>query len=193
MRKWLIFAFMTLATAASAATYKWTDANGQVHYSDRPMPGAVEIDLRPAQGYAPPAGSLQVAPAADTAPAEAAQPYTRIEVVSPAQQETLWNIEGDLPVQVMLEPALQAGHRFGVYLNGQLIDLNATSPQLVVPEVYRGAHSLQAVVLDARGTPVVRSLAVMFQVMQTSLMNPNNPNNAPAAQPPAVPRPMPVR
>lgn len=180
MRRWLIFICMSLATAAGAATYKWTDASGQVHYSDRPMPGAVEIDLRPIQGYtAPPRAVQPMAAAQPAAPETATEAYTRIEVLSPEQQETLWNIEGTLPVQVVLEPALQAGHRFGVYLDGQLIDLNSTNPQLSVPEVYRGVHSLQAVVLDARGTPVVRSLAVVFQVMQTSILNPNNPNNAP--------------
>jgi hypothetical protein len=37
---------------------------------------------------------------------------------------------------------------------------------------------LQAVVLDASGEEMLRSLAVTFMVMQTSLQNPNNPNRS---------------
>ena len=33
-----------LAAPASAALYKWTDANGRVVYSDQPPPGNVKIE-----------------------------------------------------------------------------------------------------------------------------------------------------
>jgi hypothetical protein len=189
MRKWLIFLSMTLATAASATTYMWTDENGQVHYSDRPHPGATVIDLRPAQGYASPSPRAEAPAEPSSAEADTQTAYQRIEVSSPQSQETLWNIEGSLPVQVALEPSLRAGHHFGVYLDGQLVDVNTTSAQFTVPEVWRGVHTLQAVVLDSTGAEVVRSLAVVFQVQQTSLLNPNNPNspaNNPNAPPAAV-------
>jgi hypothetical protein len=177
---------MTLATAASATTYTWTDENGQVHYSDRPHPGATEVDLRPAQGYAAPAPRTEPAAAATSSPPPAAtSSYRRVEIMSPAVQETLWNIEGSLPVQVELEPSLQAGHHFDVYLDGQLVDLNATSPQFTVPEVWRGVHSLQVAVNDLQEREIVRSLAVVFQVQQTSLLNPQNPNSPANAPRPA--------
>ncbi|NNE61472.1 MAG: DUF4124 domain-containing protein, partial [Woeseia sp.] len=34
------------AAAASAQVYKWTDADGVVHYSDQPTPGAEIIDIQ---------------------------------------------------------------------------------------------------------------------------------------------------
>ncbi len=43
---------LALAGAASAALYKWTDANGRVVYSDQPPPGNVKVET--IQGAPPP-------------------------------------------------------------------------------------------------------------------------------------------
>ena len=97
-------------------------------------------------------------------------------VVSPGQQETLWNIQGNLNVQVELSPALQSGHRLDAYLDGERIVLGATGSQFTLSNVFRGLHTLQAVIVDQSGEEVLRSLAVTFMVQQTSIQNPNNPN-----------------
>jgi hypothetical protein len=170
-------------TAASlgATAWTWVDAQGRRHFSDRPVPGAEQIELAGAQGFSRPSVSTP-RPAAATPAAQAqtpaGRPYSVFNVVAPSQQQTLWNIEGTLNVQVELEPSLQAGHRLDVFLDGQRVAINATSNQFTVPEVFRGLHTMQAVVVDTNGTEVLRSLAVTFMVQQTSLLNPNNPNNA---------------
>jgi len=46
-------AFFLSTFASAQQAYRWTDENGQVHYSDRPEPGAVEVRLSGAQGYSP--------------------------------------------------------------------------------------------------------------------------------------------
>ena len=169
-------------TAAAAATvWTWVDENGQQHYSDRPVEGATQIEIQGAQGFTglmPRRPAAAPGQAAETAtPEPVVEAYSRFSVVSPSQQETLWNIEGNLSVQVDLEPALQAGHRLNAYVDGTLMTVGATSNTFTVPEVYRGLHSLQAVIMDAEGREVLRSLAVTFMVQQTSIQNPNNPNN----------------
>lgn len=50
-----------MAMSAHAAVYKWTDANGRVHYGDQPASGAVEVN----------AGSINGSAAPDTADAPA--------------------------------------------------------------------------------------------------------------------------
>jgi Domain of unknown function (DUF4124) len=186
VNKWLIIASMIWVNAVGAPVYTWTDADGQVHYSDRPVPGAKEVELQTYTPAAAPATTAQAQSAATPrSPAAPSPGYTAFNVISPAQQETLWNLEGTLNVQLDLEPALQKGHRIGVYLDGKLIDLDSSSLQFTLPEVYRGIHSLQAVVLDGNGMEVLRSLAVTFMVQQTSVLNPNNPNARPPVVPPA--------
>jgi len=162
------------AQASGQQAYRWTDENGQVHYSDRPAPGATEVRLRGAQGYAPAAPRAEAAPsAAEPATAEeAVRPYTVFNVIQPSQQETLWNIGTVVNVQVDLQPGLQTGHHLGAYLDGQLVDVGATGTQFQLTDVFRGTHTLQAVVLDASGGEVLRSLAVTFMVQQTSIQNP---------------------
>lgn len=175
MRKWLIILSALSGTAASAApAWTWVDANGTVHYSDRPVPGARQVELAGAQGFgtqttarAPQAGSGDEQ---DTAAAA----YQAVEVVSPGDQETLWNIGTMLPVQVRFQPTLQPGHRYDLLLDGQRLNLNATSPRATVSEVYRGQHSLQVVVIDGAGTELARSAARTFFVQQTSVLNPSS-------------------
>jgi hypothetical protein len=127
----------------------------------------------------------QSAPALiDTA---AAQPYRTIAITSPVQQETLWNTAGILNVEIDLAPALRPGHVLDVYLDGERRNLNATSTRFTLPEVWRGVHTLQAIVLDASGRELTRSLAVTFMVQQTSIQNPNNPNVPRLAPPQSLP------
>ena len=184
MRKWLILLFALPATASSAPAWTWVDANGQVHFSDRPVPGARQVELAAAQGFgmavAGPRGSRP------EAAGQAAGPYQTIEVVSPTEQETLYNIGATLDVVVQFRPALLPGHRFDLALDGQRRNLNTTNPSTTLASVFRGAHSLEVVVIDAAGTEVMRSPPRTFFVQQTSIQNPNN-RQRPANPPPNAP------
>lgn len=173
MRKWLILLSALSGTAASAApAWTWVDAEGTRHYSDRPVPGAEQVELAGAQAFG--AVRTQRAPraAGDTAGVPGAA-YQSIEVVSPAEQETLWNIGTNLPVQVRFQPALQQGHRYDLLYDGQRLNLNTATPRATVSNVFRGEHSLQVVVIDSAGTEVMRSPTRVFFVQQTSTLNPN--------------------
>jgi len=181
MHKWLFLMALLWTVAGAETAYRWVDEFGQVHYSDRPMPGASQIEL--------------VAGAPVQAPSPAAQPtrqpepvsgpaYTGFNVLQPAQQETLWGTGGAVEVAVEIAPALLPDHHLGFYLDGQLTDLNSRNAQFQLEQVDRGIHTLQAVILDAAGAEVIRTLAVTFMMQQTSInfpSNPNNPNRAPAA------------
>ncbi|HEY3515922.1 MAG TPA: DUF4124 domain-containing protein [Gammaproteobacteria bacterium] len=179
MRKWLILLSALSGTAASAApAWTWVDAEGTRHYSDRPVPGAEQVELAGAQAF----GSSRANRATRTtgqgdAAGVPGAPYQSIEVVSPAEQETLWNIGTNLPVQVRFQPALQPGHRYDLLLDGQRRNVNTASPRVTLPDVFRGEHSLQVVVIDSAGTEVMRSSARVFFVQQTSTLNPNRGGN----------------
>jgi hypothetical protein len=178
MRKWLILLFASLGTSATGApAWTWVDANGQVHFSDRPVPGARQVELVGAQGF----GSAGVARGvtAPSAPGDPAAPYQAIDIVSPAEQETLWNIGTTLNVQVRFSPSLQPGHRYDVVYDGQRRNINTTSPRVVVPDVFRGTHTVQVVVIDGSGAELMRSPSRTFFVQQTSVQNPNSANARP--------------
>jgi hypothetical protein len=183
--KLILLAALAAVSATAAPAWRWVDENGVVHYSDRPVPGAEEVELPGGRRGTVPAAAAretnnEASSAAETRPVEA---YREFEIVSPAQQETLWNIGGNLSVQVALLPGLQEGHRLDVLLDGQPQFLDSASTTVVVPNVFRGLHTVQALIRDTRGTEILRSQTIEIMVQQTSLLNPNNPN-APRPRPP---------
>ncbi len=153
------------------------DAGGQVHFSDRPAPGARQVELTGAQGFGAPAA--RPAPAstagAPATPSPAQAPYRAINISSPAEQQTLWNIGTMLNVQIEMDPPLAATHRVDLILDGQRRNLNTASQQMTLPDVFRGAHTLQVVVIDTAGAEVMRSPTRNFFVQQNSIQNPSSP------------------
>lgn len=156
--------------SALAQAYTWTDADGVVHYSDRPQPGATEVDL--GKYSAPQGNSLVRKPlprrAGTADDDDSTFSYDSLAVASPAAEETLWNIEATLNVSLALSPALQSGHRVRVYFDGTPQEVSGMSFQL--QGVYRGAHNLQAEVVDQAGNVLIRSQPSRFYVQQTSVL-----------------------
>lgn len=170
MRKWLILLSALSGSAAIAApAWTWVDANGTVHFSDRPVPGARQVELAGAQSFN--ATVPAVNRSTGDAPAASQARYQSIEIVRPAEQETLWNIGAQLPVQVRFQPELDPGHRYDLVYDGQRRNLNTAAPGVTLPDVFRGAHTLQVVVIDSTGAELQRSAPRTFYVQQTSVLN----------------------
>lgn len=174
-RAFIFLAFALAATAGSADVYRWTDPSGQTHYSDRPQPGAERITVtvsRPASG--PQSGSIVAASDQET-PAEAPAPvdrYQSLTITSPAQEQVLWNIEGQLDVAAAVQPPLLPGHALRFTLDGRTAVAQPGSTRARFPEVFRGEHSLQVEVVDAQERTLVASPTTRFFVRQTALPNP---------------------
>ena len=97
-----MFAALATGVAANAAVvYKWVDADGVVHLSDQPVPGAERIVTDSGSGRS---GASSPAPATPTAP-QPPKPvpkglnFTQFAIVSPGQEE---NFTNNNPVNVSL-------------------------------------------------------------------------------------------
>lgn len=190
MHQTFIVLFLVLAaatTAGAAEVYRWTGADGHIHFSDRPQPGAERITIT----VSPPASSLSSAASAaagsrvsgNEEPAPVAR-YQSLTITDPAQEQVLWNIEGQLDVAAALQPALQPGHALRFNLDGRTVAAEAGSTRAQFQEVFRGEHSVQAEVVDSQGRTLVSSLPTRFFVRQTAL-----PNPVPTPTPTPRPRP----
>lgn len=170
---------MLYSTASLAApVWTWVDETGLRHFSDRPVPGArlIEPGSAPVVSLRPPSPPTSGGSVPDAPDSRATEPaYTAFAIASPVDGQTLWNTGGGLEVLVELTPALQPGHRLDVDLDGRRIELGGDGPKLTVPDVYRGLHTLHAVIVNDRDEAVLRSPGVTFTVQQTSILNPNNP------------------
>lgn len=172
MRLFIAVSILLATGIVLAQAYRWVDEDGVVHFSDRPAPGAEQIELPKDTRTA----SQRRVAAAATVPAQSARDqqaeapafkYESLAVASPEAEQTLWNIEGVLDVTLALSPALQDGHQVRVYFDGKRQTVNGASFQ--IQEVYRGVHNLQAEVVDAKGKLMIRSATNRFYVQQNTI------------------------
>jgi len=184
MRSVFLIVGLLVAHAGFAGVYRWTDENGQMHFSDRPHEGAEQIELQDAQTFSAPAARRSTPTATESEDDSASRfRYESLAITRPAQEEVLWNLEGQLDVTMQLSPRMQQGHTLRLYMNGTLMEeLPPGRTQIRLSKVFRGTHSLRADVVDRTGNRLIQSDTVTFSVQQTSVQNPNNPN---------VPRPTP--
>ena len=159
--------------AVAAEVYRWVDADGQTHYSDQWRPGAEKIRIQEPAVFSAPQPAASKA-AAKSAPA-AVKGYESLEIASPAQEEVLWNIEGQLRVSVRLTPSLQPGHGLRLYLDGTAQEVPEGSTEALLKDVFRGTHTLKAEVVNQSGTVLIASQPTTFAVRQTSIANPSRP------------------
>lgn len=160
----------------AAKLYVWYDEKGTPHYTDQPRPGAKEIEIQPAQGYTPPARSS--APAAAAAPpsqprnAAPANPYARIEIVQPANDESIVNTGGRVDVVAVVEPELAPGHLTWFLLDGvRQTELQGGATQATL-EVPRGTHRLSIQITDQAQNVIATSAPVTFHVRLPTVPNP---------------------
>jgi hypothetical protein len=155
----------------AATVWKWVDKNGVVHYSDQPVPGAIQVDLNVQTFSAQEADVPQTNRSAAARDTAAELEYQSIAIASPGNDETLSGTGGAVTISVTIEPALQGDHSVGIYLDGRLVsEPQSTALSAQVSDVGRGAHTAQAQVLGADGRVLIQSAPVTFFVFQQSVM-----------------------
>jgi hypothetical protein len=158
---------LLFAAGAFAEAYTWIDEGGVVHYSDRPHPGATVVELGEYSSSRPDPTTRSPSER-ETERAPVPRPnYTSVEILTPSAEETLWNIETVLEVNLELTPPLMTGHQVRVYYDGMPTIFSSTRFQ--IEEVYRGVHNLQVEVIDQTGRLLIRSRPNRFYVQQNSV------------------------
>jgi hypothetical protein len=169
-----------LAALAAASTclaqtmYRWTDAQGVVHYSDTPQPGAQAIPVPSAQTYRAPPVVPAAPPAATSTTPAAPVAYQSCAITQPAADANLFAPEA-LNISVQVVPSLRPGDQLNVTVDGASL---ASSPgamnfQISAPD--RGDHTISAVVLSPEGQTLCSAPAVSFSVQRPSLNSPQSP------------------
>ena len=171
------------ADFAAAEMYKWTDAQGQIHYSDRPPPsGAEKVEVIPVQTYH--ASALAQGKPTTESPNSRGQAvsYSVFEIRRPQMDDVIQNSGGSVSVELRLTPILQPGHAVWLYLDGKRLDgMSTTGTSFELSNVIRGDHTLVAAIVDTAGKQIVSAPAVKFTVRQTSI---GKPPVGPSLRPP---------
>jgi hypothetical protein len=159
----------------AAKVYKWTDAQGNVIYSDSPRPGAEEIEVPTEPAGIVPVAPGKMPPAGQAVPREG---YGALIVASPSNEQVIEDPGGAVPVSLAVEPPLRTrdGDAVRLNLDGQPLDTRYTGAQIVIPGVPRGTHTLQAQVVDRAGTVLISSAPVTFHMHAPSSQTPAGPD-----------------
>ncbi len=186
MRRLIALGLFAAVATQAAVVYKWTDANGVVHFSDQPAPGAEKVITSSGDATTNSATTpAAVEAAAQAAPKPAApkppkptdaMPYTLIAIISPSAQQTF--INEPIGVHLALEPNLVEGHTITWYLNGApLTDQSPQAEQFVLHDIGRGSYTISATITDPETGQTMSSAPVTFYVHQPSQLSPQHHNN----------------
>jgi hypothetical protein len=170
----LVLAVFICGSAFAAAVWKWVDKKGVTHYSDQPVPGAVQVDLS-VQTYdsrdatIPPTNRPITSSSRPSSNTDASA-YSNIAITSPTNEQTFSGTGGQISVAVHVEPNIQAGDTIRLELDGLTVSQpNSTTTSFQLEDVARGAHSISASIVGSDGEVLKQSAAVTFYVQQTTV------------------------
>jgi hypothetical protein len=162
------------ADQSGTTTYRWVDAQGVVHYSDTPQPGAEKLKIQPAQTYSAPAsGATNNRPVVPEQNPRSV--YQSCSVMHPAAEQSFYAPES-ITVSVNVQPSLRAEDHLSVTLDGTALEPAEDSRlHFRIADPDRGTHTLSVSVQDASGTVVCNSPGVTFYVQRPSKLSPQSP------------------
>lgn len=173
MRAAVAVLLMAGSQLALAGTYRWVDANGVVHYSDRPQPGADKVQLPPAQTYnSSRPGSSPAAAASETAPAPAtAAPQDTLlagecMITAPLDEQTYNNT-----YSLTISAKGPMGGEVRLMLDGGVVQKGPSAEFLVNP-IDRGMHRAIVVFTSPGGGELCRTKPVTFYVRKPTIIRP---------------------
>lgn len=155
----LLYLFLPISLC-SADVYQWTDDKGNIHYSDIPqVTDAKRIELRNPSLYTAPVTN-QPSPNNEEKPKEQTIRYS-LSILSPIHEQSLHSAEGQIQVQIRLQPAMAEGMRMQIFVDGKLAheDIQTT---IVLSGLDRGSHRLQAILTDNTGQRWATSPQINF-------------------------------
>jgi hypothetical protein len=159
---------LLLVCPLHADIYKWTDDNGNVHFSDKPQPGAETIKLPPTQTFSPPKATEPLPPEHEIARQTTAT-YTKIMIVQPQDQETIRSNQGLLSVITRVEPELNTGDKLQLIYDGSPVGPPQTEPAFTLKQIFRGSHTLQLQVVSEDGKVIGSSNTVTIFMHHTRI------------------------
>lgn len=165
---WIAVAVFTVAvfvagTATAGEVYRYTDEQGRVHYTDEPPPAyedsAEKVELDGIQTYTPQRAQTKPREPEREPDVEATRRYESVTITRPSNEQTLRDPQPTLTVSVQTTPPLRTklGHQLRYFFNGKPVGAATTATSRTIPDVYRGTHTLQVIVVDRGGRQVAQS------------------------------------
>lgn len=167
-----LLAFASQAQESTKELWTWRDANGVVHFSDTPGPGAKRVDL---VVTGPPSGGATAAATASTPappPAATVTTYNLLEIWQPENGASFFDADATVNVRIRSEPVLAEGDTLRLFLDGMRVEGADNLLDYTFQNLERGTHSITATIRDAKGVEKIRSQPVVFYMKQNTIIAP---------------------
>ncbi|MCL2915286.1 DUF4124 domain-containing protein [Shewanella corallii] len=145
--KYPLLILLLLSTPVGAAVYKWVDEHGNVHYSDTPVEGAQQIELKDNTHNT----VVLPKPIRISEPTEVEAVQYQLQISTPEQEATVRNNNGDFSVSAMMTPEAPNGSRFQLMLDGKEWGSPRARPVFQLRGIDRGEHTIAVKALNAQG------------------------------------------
>jgi hypothetical protein len=162
---------------AYAQVYKTVDEDGNVVYTDQaPKDGSQPMELPPLSVVEAPTYEAIVRPEEEAAEDEGREfslrqlrnRYKGFAIISPENEQSLWSPQGLITLAWQAPHPLQEGMQVRASMDGEQIGL--TNDRVIpITKLERGAHTLEAVLVDARGRTIATAETVTFFIHQPSI------------------------
>lgn len=178
--KLLVIFVALVSTSVAAQVYKRVDSQGNVTYSDQPVPGSKPVKLPEIQTYTPtPTRSKNESnvnvEGATKIDGPEPMPNYAVSVASPGDDATVINNEGTVPLSVNVQPPLRKTEKVVITFDGQPIGPASSSTTATMTFVDRGSHSVGARVVDAGGNTVASARPITFFLRRQFIKTPRVP------------------
>ena len=140
MRALPLIGLLLVSLFAQAAVYKWVDKDGKVHYSDEPQTNSQVVELKENTQ-----NQIKINTPPDLTTPKAAEeegPRYQLTIISPDEEATVRDNNGDFEVVVSSEPELASRHYFELLLDGTVYGKAQSTPIFLLKGVDRGEHTL---------------------------------------------------
>lgn len=172
MRSLLLCVTLIFFTSVSAEVYRVLDEDGNVIFSDKPSPGAVEVEIDHVQTISPPkVKDFKYKPSVKD---KTGDDYTSLEIVSPENDQIFTGKAVEVSVNILIQPALNTsrGDRLILTMDG-IKQADSTSTSFTFGKLDNGKHTVKVVVVNKDGNPLKSSETVSFTINFRSDLKPN--------------------
>lgn len=162
----LVLLSLTMFAVSANQLYTWTDENGVVHYSDKPVRGAQQ-QAQPQSSNVVPRLNDGVLPTS-AAPADKPQGF-KLTIRSPGNQATVRDNLGRVTVSGAALPLdVPQGFNFRLRMDGQVVSEPTAEPVFNLMNVNRGEHKLKLELLDPLGKVIASSPVTVIYLHRAS-------------------------
>ena len=173
--------------AQGETVYKTVNTDGSVNYSDQSSSGASPLVLPPLSVMPSTANSQNTQTPVTTPAVEKTVLYQQLDILSPHNQETIWNNSGEVSITLQISPNITPPDLLQLMIDGKVMGSSKESTAFVLKGLDRGTHLLQAQIINQHKKIVKVSPVVVFYIHKAIAAFTSPPSPPPTTPPPTTP------